>query len=103
MKLSKSALTKLQDYMWPGNVRELKHVIERAVILNSNSQLKPEDFVFSELTENKITDDILNLIELEKLAIKKAVKKAGGNMTKASEILGISRTTLYFKLSKYGF
>ncbi|OFX89380.1 MAG: sigma-54-dependent Fis family transcriptional regulator [Bacteroidetes bacterium GWF2_33_16] len=102
MILSKSALTKLQNYLWPGNVRELKHVIERAVILNTHSHLKPEDFVFSESIENKITDDVLNLIELEKFAIKKAIKKSGGNMSKAAEALGISRTTLYFKLSKYG-
>jgi len=52
--------------------------------------------------ENKITDDVLNLIELEKFAIKKAIKKSGGNMSKAAEALGISRTILYFKLSKYG-
>lgn len=102
ISFTKNALQKLQNHTWPGNVRELKHAIERAVILNNNKQLGPEDFAFSEKTDHKTTDDTLNLIELEKIAIKKAIKKAGGNMSKAAESLGISRTTLYFKLSKYG-
>lgn len=103
LKITNSAANKLESYSWPGNIRELKHTIERAVILTNNSNLKIEDFAFFDTVSiNKTTDDVLNLVELEKLAIKKAIKKAGGNMSKASEMLGISRTTLYFKISKYG-
>lgn len=102
LKITSSTITKLESYHWPGNIRELKHALERAVILSNNDKLKPEDFVFSDSTEIKSENDVLNLIELEEIAIKKAIKKAQGNMSKASEILGISRTTLYFKISKYG-
>ena len=100
--LSKSAISKLENYHWPGNIRELKHSIERISILSTNNNIKAEDFAFIEPLEAKTDDQILNLLELEQVAIKKAIKKSGGNMSKAAEILGISRTTLYFKLSKYG-
>ncbi|NOQ25540.1 MAG: response regulator [Bacteroidales bacterium] len=102
LNISSSAASGLENYTWPGNVRELKHTIERAVILSNNKKIKLEDFAFSDSVEINSENDVLNLTELEKLAIKKAIKKSGGNMSKASEILGISRTTLYFKISKYG-
>lgn len=102
LNISSSAASGLKSYVWPGNVRELKHTIERAVILSNDKKLKPGDFAFSDSVEINSENDVLNLTELEKLAIKKAIKKSGGNMSKASEILGISRTTLYFKISKYG-
>jgi DNA-binding NtrC family response regulator len=102
LKIASSAEPKLKAYRWPGNIRELKHTIERVVILSNNKVLKSEDFAFTDSNEINSESDILNLTELEQLAIKKAIKKAGGNMSKASEILGISRTTLYFKISKYG-
>ncbi|MBI9052735.1 MAG: sigma-54-dependent Fis family transcriptional regulator [Bacteroidales bacterium] len=99
--LSKSAITKLENYSWPGNIRELKHSIERAVILSDKKILSPEDFAFSDIQSHFENLDILNLTELEKIAIKKAIKQTKGNMSKAAESLGISRTTLYFKISKY--
>jgi DNA-binding NtrC family response regulator len=102
LNISSSAASGLENYNWPGNVRELKHTIERAVILSNDKKLKPEDFAFTDSVEINSENDVLNLTELEKLAIKKAIKKSAGNMSKASEILGISRTTLYFKISKYG-
>jgi len=102
LKITNSIVSKLESYAWPGNIRELKHAIERAVILSTQTKLNLENFSFSPPIQTDSNDDILNLIELEKLAIQKAIKKAGGNMSKASEILGISRTTLYFKISKYG-
>jgi DNA-binding NtrC family response regulator len=99
--LTQSALKKLEDYGWPGNIRELKHAIERAVILASDKTLTPDNFAFTDLSLNKPQDDILNLIELEKQAIEKAIKKSEGNMSKAADILGVSRTTLYAKIAKY--
>jgi len=102
LQLSKQAIAKLETYAWPGNIRELKHTIERAVILSNDKVLKPEDFALNESIDYNSSKDTLNLEELEKQAIKKAIKKAGGNMSKAADTLGISRTTLYFKISKYG-
>lgn len=102
LKINNSVASKLENYLWPGNIRELNHAIERAVILSNDNKLKPEDFALTELCDSNSSENILNLTELEKLAIKKAIKKAEGNMSKAADILGISRTTLYFKISKYG-
>ena len=102
LRITSSAVSKLEAYRWPGNIRELKHTIERAVILSNDNKLKPEDFAFFDTLNNSSDNDVLNLTDLEQIAIKKAIKKAGGNISKAAEILGISRTTLYFKLSKYG-
>ncbi|MFC2103883.1 sigma-54-dependent transcriptional regulator [Bacteroidota bacterium] len=102
INISSSAISKLENYHWPGNVRELKHTIERAIILSSNNKLKLEDFALSDSVQKNLYDDVLNLTELEKETIKKAIRKSKGNMSKASELLGISRTTLYFKISKYG-
>ena len=100
--ISKTAMQKLKAYSWPGNIRELKHTIERAVILGNKNLLSPDDFLFTNLNEKTISDDVINLEELEKIAIQKAIKKSKGNMSKAAEFLGVSRTTLYSKLSKYG-
>lgn len=102
INFSKSALKKLENYSWPGNIRELKHAIERAVILSNDKSLTPGDFAFTYITVQNHQDDILKLDELEKQAIKKAIKKSDGNMSKAAEFLGVSRTTLYAKISKYG-
>lgn len=103
LQISKTAMSKLENYSWPGNIRELKHAIERAVILSNSKSLHSEDFAFSDLHKKNMLLDELNLVELEKHAIKKAIKKSNGNMSKAAEILGTSRTTLYAKISKYGF
>lgn len=100
--LSKSAIQKLEKYSWPGNIRELKHAMERAVILTTSNTLTPNDFAFTDLSASSLNHDTLNLDELEKLAIQKAIKKSEGNMSKAADFLGISRTTLYTKISKYG-
>jgi two-component system response regulator HydG len=91
----------IQKYSWPGNVRELQHAIERAVIMSEHSELAPRDFLFS---SRKETDrkEIINLDEMEKNAITAAIRKYQGNMSKVSRELGIGRTTLYRKMSKYG-
>lgn len=101
-KLTNSAEAKLEKYPWPGNIRELKHSIERAVILSNEQILTAENFDLSNSFDKALNTEVLNLNDIEKIAIQKAIKKTGGNMSKASEILGISRTTLYFKISKYG-
>lgn len=102
LSLNNKALKKLTDYNWPGNIRELKHSIERSVILSSNQVITESDFSFTDISETQSEIDELNLVELEKIAIKKAIAKCKGNMSKAAELLGVSRTTLYFKISKYG-
>lgn len=97
---SDQTLRKLQSYHWPGNVRELKHAIERAVIMADKSFLSPDDFAFPKPAKKSETQ--LNLVELEKDAIDRALLKYDGNMSKAAEALGLGRATLYRKMSKYG-
>ena len=97
--------TKLLKYEWPGNVRELQHTVERAVILSENGLLKPDDFLFPQgnaaAHQPALTEE-LNLEKLEKNAIERALKVSAGNMSKAAELLGITRFALYRKLEKWG-
>lgn len=101
--LSREARTKLQNYAWPGNVRELQHAIERAVILCDSSMLKPDNFTLqTSSTRKKAEIEELNLSVLEKEAIERAIRRAEGNVTRAAELLGITRFALYRKLEKLG-
>ena len=101
--LSREARSKLQNYNWPGNVRELQHAIERAVILSDGLMLKPENFMLQpSVTKKKAELEELNLSILEKEAIERALRRAEGNITRAAELLGITRFTLYRKLEKFG-
>lgn len=101
--LTRDAKTKLQSYAWPGNVRELQHAIERAVILSDGSMLKPENFMLHPAhVQKKGEPDELNLSVLEKEAIERALRRADGNITRAAELLGITRFALYRKLDKLG-
>lgn len=103
--LTREAKNKLLKYEWPGNVRELQHTVERAVILSENGLLKPDDFLFPQgnaaAHQPALTEE-LNLEKLEKNAIERALKVSTGNMSKAAELLGITRFALYRKLEKWG-
>ncbi len=102
LKLNAKALEALINYNWPGNIRELSHTIEKAVILNEDLVIKPEDLFSGQYYETKNVISILHLDTLEKSAIEKALKDCKGNISKASKLLGISRTSLYSKLTKHG-
>ncbi len=98
--VGKFALQKLQEYTWPGNVRELKHAIERAVIMSDGRELSTDDFVLPKPINKSQTT--LNLGELEKDAVSRALVKYQGNISQAAEALGLGRATLYRKMAKYG-
>lgn len=103
--IAPEALEILTRYSWPGNVRELEHTIERAVILSVHPIILPEDLPKKMLEESKgpeilIPEKPLSLKELEKRYVLKVLQETGGNKKKASEILGINRTTLYKILEK---
>ena len=99
--LSKDAKQKLMRYHWPGNVRELQHAIERAVIIADSNQLKADNFMLTVPVEKKsVLDETLNLVELERLAIERALKRCSGNVSNAAEVLGITRYALYRKMEK---
>lgn len=101
--LNREAKQKLMRYHWPGNVRELQHAIERAIILSDCTQLKPDNFMLQPQTAKRSVDDeILNLEQLERSAIERAMKRSEGNLSRAAEHLGITRYSLYRKLEKLG-
>ena len=99
--LNREAKQKLLRYAWPGNVRELQHAIERAVILSDNTTLKASDFMLRPQPEKTSElEEILNLEQLERTAIERAMKISNGNVSRAAELLGITRFALYRKLNK---
>jgi transcriptional regulator with PAS, ATPase and Fis domain len=95
----------MTKYHWPGNIRELQHAIERAVIMSGSSILQPEDLMLSQ-TQDREDDNIIldqfELEEVEKILIRKVLKKYNGNITLAAGELGLTRSSLYRRLEKYG-
>ncbi|WP_069660578.1 sigma-54-dependent transcriptional regulator [Arcticibacter eurypsychrophilus] len=99
-----AALQKLIAYAYPGNVRELQYAIERAVIMADEPIIKAEDLLFSILESHpdvSIDQDNVPLSAMEKNAILRVIEKHSGNITKAAKELGLTRTALYRRLSKY--
>ncbi len=106
MKIDTSAMRLLQKYPWPGNIRELQHAIERAIIMSDQSNLQSTDFFFlnnkGPISDNNDTaEDSFNLDDVEKQTIQKAIQIHGGNISKAAEELGLTRASLYRRISKY--
>ncbi len=99
-EISKEALRLLERYFWPGNVRELENVIERATLLETSNEITSES-----LPENirnadeapliSLDQDLRTLEEVGRTYIQTVLEKTGGNKAKASEILGINRTSLW--------
>ncbi|MBP3409150.1 MAG: sigma-54-dependent Fis family transcriptional regulator [Bacteroidaceae bacterium] len=89
-----------------GNVRELKNLVERTILINGNSRLSPADFEAQyngdAVCEDEASTQGLTLDEVEKLSIKAAINKYGGNLTQVALALGISRQSLYRRMEKYG-
>jgi len=104
--LSPAALKRMEKYHWPGNVRELQHALERAVIMSEGQVLQPEDFFFNSGAEVKPEENLmldqLHLEDVEKILIRKALKKYDGNITEAAKELGLTRPSLYRRMEKYG-
>ncbi len=108
LTITDEALSVLKTHNWPGNIREIQHTIERGVIMCDDNVIKPSDFNLSNIeTDNtantaNISDyGNLNLQEIEKLLVKKAIEKYDGNISKASKELGLTRAALYRRLEKF--
>ncbi len=105
---SPDAMTILRTWLWPGNIRELKNVVRRAVLVTDDPVIQPRHihFLTAEQAEQDKQQPVpssaglpsLNLPELEKIAIREALDKAGGNRTLAASHLGIDYRTLLRKL-----
>lgn len=104
--VGRDAAEKLREYTWPGNVRELQHSIERAVILCDSSRLSAADFALQPIAPRQSSagalTDTLNLEQLERRAVERALQVSGGNLSRAAELLGITRYSLYRKMAKMG-
>jgi two-component system response regulator HydG len=96
---------RLIAYDWPGNVRELENAIERAVALGSGPILHvgdlPSNLQCGAGERMPQSDELLPLDELERRAILRALREAGGDKLSAARLLGIGKTTLYRKLKQY--
>ena len=103
MTLSADALNAIDAYDWPGNVRELENVIKRAVIMADSSMITGADIG---IAPGSGETDVLNLRqvreEAEKTAVLRVLSRANGNLSKAAEMLGISRPTLYDLMHRFG-
>lgn len=102
IEVDSSLISHLCNYKWPGNIRELQHATERAVILCKELTLKATDFQLTNTLQEEREINSLNLSDMEREVIRKALNKFGNNLTKAAEELGIGRTTLYRKMEEYG-
>lgn len=104
LELDEKAIEKLLGYHYPGNIRELQYTIERAVIMSDDSVLSARNIIFSPIetmtAEAAETNDT-NLSLVEKNTILRVIEKNNGNISKAAKELGITRTALYRRLSKY--
>jgi DNA-binding NtrC family response regulator len=97
-----AAMKEWQAYPWPGNIRELKHSVERAIILHTGGALSADQLLPRRSAGSSGPDiQSLNLEELERQAIRQALKKYTGNVSRAADELGISRQALYRKMEKY--
>ncbi|MBD3381902.1 MAG: response regulator [candidate division Zixibacteria bacterium] len=102
--LDETVISILKQYHWPGNVRELKNIMERAVILSDGNPIKTEHITISVKPVSAKTPEpgvSEGLDQMEKQAVVEALEKAGGNKTKAAEMLKITRRMLYTRLKKY--
>ncbi len=100
--IAPEALDKLKRYAWPGNIRELQHSIERGVIMTDSPSLQETDFLLSRSLTRGPANNTLNLDEVEKAAIAKALQMHNGNISKAADELGLTRASLYRRMEKYG-
>jgi DNA-binding NtrC family response regulator len=97
-----AALQVLMSYGWPGNVRELDHSIERAVLLAQGRQIQAADLGLRSGHEAPPRWEEMNLEEVERLLIQKALARHDGNVSHAAKALGLSRSGLYRRIQKFG-
>jgi len=99
-KLTDSGLKALDEYAWPGNVRQLQHLIERLTILAPNERMDGEAVRDALAAMGPRDDTVETLVDAESEQIRKVLAATGGNKSRAAQILGIERKTLYRKLER---
>jgi transcriptional regulator with GAF, ATPase, and Fis domain len=102
-----AAYTVLQGYGWPGNVRELRNVIERAMLLTDADRLDARDFAAMTTAVTAGNDFELpaagvDLEQLERSLVVQALRRSGGNQTRAGAMLGLNRDQIRYRIEKFG-
>jgi DNA-binding NtrC family response regulator len=96
------AVKALKEFPWPGNIRELDHAVERAVLMAQGKTIKLSDLGLRSVPDEGVGSlDAMNLEEVERLLIQKALAKYNGNVSQAAKALGLSRSALYRRLERY--
>jgi transcriptional regulator with PAS, ATPase and Fis domain len=105
LSVNKEVMKILEMHHWPGNVREIQHTIERGVIMSDGQEIKASDFNLTTIplsdSSNTSEYDDLNLQNIEKILIQKALEKHESNISKAAKELGLTRAALYRRLEKF--
>jgi two-component system, NtrC family, response regulator len=103
MTLSPDAIDAIEAHTWPGNVRELENVIKRAVIIAETSTITAADIG---IAPGEADAQVLNLRQVrddaERAAVLRVLGRVNGNLSKAAELLGVSRPTLYDLMHRFG-
>ena len=94
-----TAMRAMLEYSWSGNVRELEHAVERAVLMSSGPQIVRADLALEAPAQTSIEE--MSIEEVEVLLIRKALARFDGNVSRAAELLGLSRSALYRRMQRY--
>ena len=92
----------LTGHQWSGNVRELDHAIERAVLMAQSTIVTSGDLGLDQASGSSNRLEEMSLEDVESFLIKKTLARFDGNVSKAAEALGLSRSALYRRLEKFG-
>ena len=117
IQISQAAQSTLLGYSWPGNVRELGNMMEQVVLMTNTNLLEPHHLPLNKPLSNEIspyliadgscelapteTSNELNIVDMEKRLVVEALERTSGNVTRAAELLGLSRDTLRYRIEKY--
>jgi len=108
-QVSREALRMLTSHTYPGNIRELENILTRALILAGDRRLQEDDFptlravpVAEPQAAPEIPEEGVSMEEVEKRYILSALEKAGGNKSRAAQLLGMTRRTLYSRMERHG-
>jgi two-component system response regulator AtoC len=114
LQLSPAAEQALLNYPWPGNVRELRNAVEQAVLLASRDVIEASQFPFCEslaapsmepaadtAARPSLPDSGVNLGDVERDLVVQALERTGWNVTRAAQLLGVSRDTLRYRMEKH--
>ena len=94
-------MRELLAHRWPGNIRELDHAVERAVLMSTGNRVAAADLALRTTSERVQRLDDMTLEEVEALLIRKALARYDGNVSRAAEALGLSRSALYRRMQRH--